>query len=142
MLQCCKAAVVDMKLMIPFYYILAALLFGLIGGFCAECYRYSDGEFLHFQTRIFFTTLKTKSSSRYIIVDDFLLGELKRWHNRQIENEKSCGDSYVYRESDGHIKRRSKSLYAPDGEKISLVCTRDDGRLILRNVIVVVLKNE
>ncbi|MBR2518898.1 MAG: site-specific integrase [Selenomonadaceae bacterium] len=30
----------------------------------------------------FFTTLKTKSSNRYIIVDDFLLGELKRWQNR------------------------------------------------------------
>ena len=34
-----------MKLMIPFYYILVALLFGLVGGFCARCYQYSYGDF-------------------------------------------------------------------------------------------------
>lgn len=84
----------------------------------------------------FFTTLKTKSSNRYIIVDDFLLGELKRWQNQQAENENQFGDAYVYvyRESDGHIERRSKSLPAPtDGEKVSLVCTRENGRMILKN---------
>ena len=83
----------------------------------------------------FFTTLKTESSYRYIIVDDFLLGELKRWQLQQIENEKLIGDSYVYvyREKNGHIERRSKSLPAPDGEKVSLVCTRDNGQMILKN---------
>lgn len=68
--------------------------------------------------RYFFTILKTELSNRYILVGDILLGELKRWHNRQIENEKSIGDSYVYR------------------------CTRYDGRLMLHNVIAVALINE
>ena len=93
---------------------------------------------------LFFTTLKTETSNRYIIVDDFLLGELKRWQNRQAENEKHFGDNYVciYRESDGHIIRQSRALPAPDGEKVSLVCVRSDGRLILHNVIVVALRKE
>ena len=92
----------------------------------------------------FFTTLKTESSNRYIIVDDFLLGELKRWQVQQCENEKQFGGSYVYiyREANGHIERKSKALPAPDGEKVSLVCTRGDGRLILHNVIVVALRKD
>ena len=35
----------------------------------------------------FFTTLKTESSNRYIIVDDFLLGELRRWQSQQFHTE-------------------------------------------------------
>ncbi len=92
----------------------------------------------------FFTTLKTESSKRYIIVDDYLLGELKRWQARQTENEKQLGDSYVYvyREDNGHMERRSKGLPAPDAEKVSLVCTREDGRIILRETFTDVLHNE
>ena len=83
---------------------------------------------------LFFTTLKTKSSNRYILIDDFLLSELRRWQNQQIENEKIFGDSYVYiyREVDGHIERRSKGITAPFGEKVSLICIQNDGRLILK----------
>ena len=79
-----------------------------------------------------------------MLIDDLLLGELKRWQLQQAENEKSCGDAYIYiyRESDGHIERRSNSLPAPDGEKVSLICIRNDGRLMLHNVIVVALRNE
>ena len=82
----------------------------------------------------FFTTLKTESSNRYVLVDDILLTELRRWQLQQRENEKHFGGSYVYiyREADGHIERLSKSLPAPDGEKISLVCTRDNGQLVSR----------
>ena len=60
----------------------------------------------------YFTMLKTESSKRYILVDDYLLGEFRRWQNQQVENEKQFGDSYVYicRESDGHIVRQSKGL--------------------------------
>lgn len=92
----------------------------------------------------FLTTLKTESSNRYILVGDFLLGELKRWQNQQAENERSHGDSYVYvyREADGHIERRSKSLPAPDGEKISLVCTWDNGKLVLKELVVKILQSE
>ena len=91
----------------------------------------------------FFTTLKTESSNRYVVVGDFLLGELKRWQ-QQTENEKLIGGSYVhiYREADGHIERRSKNLPAPDGEKVSLVCTRDNGQMILKNNFSQILKRE
>ena len=83
----------------------------------------------------FFTTLKTESSNRYIIVDDFLLGELKRWQAQQVENEKAHGNTYVYvyRENDGHIERKSKALPVPDGEKVPLICTRENGQMILKN---------
>lgn len=65
----------------------------------------------------YFMSLKTESSKRYIITDDFLLNELRRWQTRQAENEKQFGDSYVYtyRESDGHIQRQSKGLAALKG---------------------------
>ena len=60
----------------------------------------------------FFSTLKTKFSNRYILIDDFLVEELKRWKNHQIENEKSAGDScvYIYRNSDNKIIQQSKGL--------------------------------
>ena len=92
----------------------------------------------------YFTTLKTESSKRYIIVGDYLLGELRRWQNRQVENEKQFGDSYVYtyREPDGHIQRQSKSLPAPEGEKVSLLCVYDNGQLVLRGKITEILKAE
>ena len=84
----------------------------------------------------FLTTLKTESGNCYILVDDYLLGELTCWQNQQAVNEEQFGDSYVYvyREEDRHIQRQSKGLSAPAGEKISLVCTRDNGQMILREV--------
>ncbi|MBR1646919.1 MAG: ACT domain-containing protein [Selenomonadaceae bacterium] len=65
----------------------------------------------------FFTTLKTESSNRYIVVGDFLLGELKCWRNQQAENEKSCCGSYVhvYRENDGNIERILKLPSCAEG---------------------------
>ena len=93
----------------------------------------------------FLTSPKTESSKRYIIVDNILLGELHRWQIQQRENERSHGDSYVYvyREADGHIERRSKALPAPDGaEKASLVCIRDDGKLVLKELVVKILQSE
>lgn len=92
----------------------------------------------------FFTTLKTESSKRYILVNVFLLGELRHWQERQAENEKRLGDSYVYiyHEINGHIQRQSKCLPAPDGEKVPLICTHSDGRLITPNIAAVALKKE
>ena len=34
-----------MKLMIPFYYTIVALLLGLVCGFCVRCYQYSDDDY-------------------------------------------------------------------------------------------------
>lgn len=60
----------------------------------------------------FLTTLKNESSYRYVIIDNYLLGELRRWRNQQAENEKLFGDSYVYiyQDDSGHIHQQSKSL--------------------------------
>ena len=92
----------------------------------------------------YFTTLKTKSSKRFILIDDFLLAELRRWQIQQTENEKQFGDSYVYIycESDGYIQRQSKGLPVTGCEKISLICTRNDGRLVLKETFVSVLQAE
>ncbi len=86
--------------------------------------------------------LKTDSSKRYVIVDDYLLSELRRWQNQQAENEKQFGDSYVYvyREENGRILRQSKGLLVPAAEKISLVCIRNDGQLVLANYLTTILR--
>ena len=92
----------------------------------------------------FFTSLKTESSKRYIIVDDYLLSELHRWRNQQAENEKLFGNSYVYiyHEANKHIVRQSKGLPAPEGEKVSLICIRNDGRLVLRETFIKFLREK
>ena len=96
----------------------------------------------------FLTSLKNESSNRYILIDDYLLGELRRWQNQQAENEKvlffsSKGIVYslnVYDFPEGG--RQSKGLPTPEGEKVSLVCTRNDGRIVLRNFFVNTLTGE
>lgn len=92
----------------------------------------------------FLTTPKTESSVRYILMGEELISELKRWQRQQGLNEENIGDSYVYiyRESNGHIIKQSKGLPAPLGEKISLICTRNDGRLILYESLTIFLKGE
>ena len=92
----------------------------------------------------FFQTLKTESSKWYILIDNYLLGELRHWQNWQAENEKKFGDNYVYiyREDDGRIIRQSKGLPAPAAEKVSLICVRDDGRLYLDEYISKILRKE
>ena len=64
-----------------------------------------------------------------------MLGELKRWQSQQVENEKQFAGSYVYiyREDDGHIERSSKALPAPNGEKISLLCIKNNEQFISRS---------
>ena len=42
----------------------------------------------------YLTTLKTESSKRYISIDDYLIGELRRWQNQQAENEKLFGNRH------------------------------------------------
>ena len=92
----------------------------------------------------FFQTLKTKTSERYILIDDYLLGELKCWQNQQIEKEKELGDSYVYiyREEDGHIVRQSKGLPVSVGEKVSLVCTQSNGQMFIETALCKILRKE
>lgn len=91
----------------------------------------------------FFTTLKTKSSERYILIDDYLVNELRRWKAQQVENEHQRGDTYIYnyREEDGHIIRQSKCLPC-DAEKVLLICIRGNGGFVCKDVVTEVLKRE
>ena len=91
----------------------------------------------------YFTTLKTESSKRYILIDDFLLDELKHWHAQQAENERQVGDSYIYTylENDRRILRQSKGLPC-DKERVQLVCVKPNGGLVLRGTIISKLQAE
>lgn len=86
---------------------------------------------------------KNESSKRYILIDDYLLSELRRWKARQAENEKQFGDSYVYIycEESGHVQRQPKS-FPISNEKVSLVCVREDGRLLLKEILTRMLCRE
>lgn len=77
----------------------------------------------------FFTTTKTESSNRYIVIDNYLVAELKHWKSQQIENEEAVGDSYVYiyKNSEGKMVQQSKGLKYSDGDKMNLICTKENG---------------
>lgn len=91
----------------------------------------------------FFSSPKTKSSHRQIVIDDFFAGELKRWQNQQADSEKSVGDSYVYiyKDTDNKIFQQSKCLSA-EGEKIELVCTRPNGQFVSRQMLIKMFTRE
>lgn len=91
----------------------------------------------------FFSPLKTESSKRYILIDDYLIDNLRRWQAQQVANEHQQGDTYIYnyREGDGHIIRQSKCLPCT-ADKASLVCTREDGHLVIKAVVVNALRRE
>ena len=68
----------------------------------------------------FFTTLKTETSNRYIIIDDYLLSELKRWQIRLlIETPDKTAEE--------KLLQQSKGLPFISGERVNLICTRDNG---------------
>ncbi|MCR5833302.1 MAG: tyrosine-type recombinase/integrase [Selenomonadaceae bacterium] len=83
------------------------------------------------------STLKTKTSKRYIIIDDELTNELKHWKEQQEENEKAIDNNYAYAyvDEDGHITWRSKMFAPPEGNKIGIVCTRNNGLLVKKVTI-------
>ena len=92
----------------------------------------------------FFTTLKTESSNRYILIDDCLCKELKRWQARQAENENTLGGryAYVYFEEDGHLVVQSKVEPLNDLTKATLVCTQNDGQRVLKSALTRMLNKE
>lgn len=91
----------------------------------------------------FLTTLKTASSKRYILIDDYLLEELRRWKIQQAENEQEIGGRYIYTylEDGGRILRQSKGLSC-DKERVRLVCIKPNGGLVLRSTIISRLQAE
>ena len=92
----------------------------------------------------YFSTLKTRSSNRFIVIDKSLAGELLRWRNKQLENEKNASASYVYvyRNSDNKIISQSKGLGETDAEKVFLICTKNNGQIILKDALEKLLKKE
>lgn len=90
----------------------------------------------------FFSTLKTESSNRYIVIDDFLIAELKRWKIQQEENEKTFGNSYIYayKTAEGKLVQQSKGLEYSNCEKVCLVCTCASGNILKKLKIATMLK--
>ena len=85
----------------------------------------------------YFSTPKTESSVRKIIIDDVLNETLKHWKAQQEENEQKFGDRYVYvyTDSDNKIFQQSKSLVSDDIRRELPLCTYEDGRLIWGNAV-------
>ena len=72
-----------------------------------------DKQIVHINNQgDYFSTPKTKTSNRIIMIDDFLASELKHWKNQQAENETTAGDSYanIYRADDNKLIQQSKVL--------------------------------
>ena len=91
----------------------------------------------------YFTTLKTETSNREIVMGKSLIDELQRWKKQQTENESELTDRYVYvyRDSEGKIIQQSRGLNL-NAEKVSLVCTFREGRAVLKYHITQTLTNE
>ena len=85
----------------------------------------------------YFSTLKTESSERFVVIDKFLSDELRRWRDKQIENEKMFGDSYVYVYCDSNNKviQQSKVLAEIDAEKVSMVCMKNNGKIVFKDAV-------
>ena len=92
----------------------------------------------------YFSTLKTESSERFVVIDKFLADELRRWRDKQFENEKSVGDSYVYvyRDSDNKVIQQSKGLIEIDAEKVSMICTKNNGKIVFKDAVEKALRSE
>ena len=69
---------------------------------------------------------------------------MHRWKEQQLVNEQQLGGGYVYiyRGLKGEVIQQSKSLILQDVEQVYSVCTRDDGRIVLRTSIISILKDE
>ena len=91
-----------------------------------------------------FSTPKTKSSVREIVMDKFLMNERQRWKKQQLDNEAGLGESYVYvyRDKEDKVIQQSRGLKLADAEKVELVCTHKDGKFIQRNYVVHLLAKE
>ena len=95
-----------------------------------------DKQIVYLHSRgYFFSTPKTATSRREISVDEKLIGELKHWRERQAQNEKKFGGSYVHvyvRESDKKLIQQSKSLgVMSNARRLQIVCTRKTGKATL-----------
>lgn len=91
----------------------------------------------------FFSSPKTESSNREIVIDYFLAGELEKWRSQQVENEKFAGKSYVYiyRDSDNKIIQQSKGL-STEYARVKTVCVRADGHAVTKTALTNIFNDE
>ena len=92
----------------------------------------------------YFSTLKTESSERFVVIDKFLADELRRWRDKQLENENLVGDSYVYvyRDLENKVIQQSKGLIEIDAEKVSMICTKNNGKIVFKDAVEKALRSE
>lgn len=84
----------------------------------------------------YLTTPKTPSSIRTIPIGGELLKSLAAWKTRQAAYELENGGTYVviYADDENTLHGQSKAIQAPSGwRKINLVCTRPNGKPILKS---------
>ena len=91
-----------------------------------------------------FSTPKTKTSIREIVMDKFLINELQRWKKLQIDNEVELGESYVYiyRDEEGKIIQQSRGIKITNVKIVDMVCTHKDGRIVSKTYITKYLAKE
>ena len=84
-----------------------------------------------------FSTPKTKTSVREIVMDKFLINELQRWKKLQIENELELGESYVdiYRDEEDKMIQQSRGIKIKNAKIVDMVCTQKDGRIISKEYL-------
>lgn len=94
-----------------------------------------------------FSPLKTDSSNRQFVIDNFLVEKLSQWKEQQEKNEKLYGDSYVhiYRDTghDDELIQMSKGLeQQPEWVRVPLVCTWKTGKVVSVHYLSMHLRKE
>ncbi|MBR2214397.1 MAG: tyrosine-type recombinase/integrase [Selenomonadaceae bacterium] len=85
-----------------------------------------------------FSVPKTKTSIRTIPIDDELVEILRRWQERQTENEQTYGESYSYCYEDATSRIWQFPKNQPVTEEMTLrqmVCTNKCGRVVRRDTV-------
>lgn len=86
----------------------------------------------------YFSTLKTKTSYRQILLDSQIMAILKKWRKTQLKTEISKGQTYIYNYEDknGMLWGIPKSETPKEGMILrKAICTRDDGCIVKRNTL-------
>ena len=113
-----------------------------------------DGQILNVRKQILyariqkatiFSTPKTRTSERYFYIDRELVERLREWKTMQEADERRQGGSYVciYRTEEGKCLQQSKGIpLAVPAERVPVVCTQRNGRLVSREGLAIMLRGE
>jgi len=84
----------------------------------------------------YFTTPKTKTSKRTVLIGNTLCDELKKEYERQLENERIRGDSYIIYVLQKEIDEKGNDMFrilpsTKESEqffpRVKLICIKEDG---------------